>query len=106
LLTVHLAPVGLCWMVVFLLWLGFQASSLPMSNSTWPGPVSENYSISPAGSGRSPFQDNARHHIHNRQTGAMLDFGQKRTIGIAALVAEPGCDLILAAPDSARTFEL
>jgi hypothetical protein len=39
-------------------------------------------------------------------TGAMLDFGQKRTIGIAALVAEPGCDLILAAPDSARTFEL
>jgi len=36
----------------------------------------------------------------------MLDFGQKRTIGIAALVAEPGCDLILAAPDSAPTFEL
>src|SRR6516165_7700599 len=28
----------------------------------------------------------------------MLDFGQKRTIGIAALVAEPGCDLILAVP--------
>jgi hypothetical protein len=36
----------------------------------------------------------------------MLDFGQKRTIDIAALVAEPGCDLILAAPDSAPTFEL
>ena len=35
--------------------------------STWPGPVGENYSISPAGSGRSPFQDNARHHLHNRQ---------------------------------------
>jgi hypothetical protein len=26
-----------------------------------------NLSISPAGSGRSPFQDNARHHLHNRQ---------------------------------------
>src|SRR5260370_17541114 len=39
-------------------------------------------------------------------TGAMLDFGQKRTIGIAALFAEPGCDLILAAPDSPPTFNL
>ena len=39
-------------------------------------------------------------------TGAMLDFGQERTIEIAALAAEPGCDLILAAPDSAPTFEL
>jgi hypothetical protein len=25
--------------------------------------VQQHYSISPAGSGRSPFQDNARHHI-------------------------------------------
>src|SRR6516162_4630268 len=45
-------------------------------------------------------------------SGAMLDFGQKRTNGIAALVAEPGCDLILAVPvhppysDRAPTFEL
>jgi len=38
-----------------------------MSNSTWPGPVGGNCSISPAGSGRSPFQDNGRHHLHNRQ---------------------------------------
>jgi len=36
-------------------------------NSTWLGPVGENYTISPAGSGRSPFQDNARHHLHHRQ---------------------------------------
>src|SRR5947207_12430095 len=66
LLAVHLVPMVLCWMVgcsfVFLLWFGFHAN-LPMSNSTWPGPVG---SKSPAGSGRSPFQDNARHHLHNR----------------------------------------
>src|SRR5436853_18678 len=58
------------WMVgcsfVLLLWLGFHAN-LPVSNSTWLGPVGENYTISPAGSGRSPFQDNARRHLHNRQ---------------------------------------
>src|SRR5437667_12603698 len=51
---------------VLLLWLGFHAN-LPVSNSTWLGPVGENYTISPAGSGRSPFQDNARRHLHNRQ---------------------------------------
>src|SRR5438552_4798460 len=49
------------WMVgcsfVLLLWLEFHAN-LPVSNSTWLGPVGENYTISPAGSGRSPFQDN------------------------------------------------
>src|SRR5215467_16349714 len=70
LLAVHLVPMVLRWMIgcsfVFFLWLGFHAN-LPMSNSTWPGPVGENYSISPAGSGRSPSQDNARHHLHNRQ---------------------------------------
>ncbi len=69
LLAVHLVPMVLRWMVgcffVLLLWLGFH-TNLPMSNSTWPGPVSENYSISAAGSGRSPFQDNARHHLYNR----------------------------------------
>jgi hypothetical protein len=70
LLAVHLVPMVLRWMVgcsfVFLLWLGFHAD-LPMSNSTWLGPVGENCSISPAGSDRSPFQDNARRHLHNRQ---------------------------------------
>src|SRR5438445_11650421 len=58
LLAIHFVPMVLRWMVaclsVFLLWLGFHAN-LPMSNSTWPGPVGENYSISPAGSGRSPY---------------------------------------------------
>src|SRR2546430_5959760 len=70
LLAVHLVPMVLRWMIgcsfVFLLWFGFHAN-LPMSNSTWPGPVGENYSNSPAGSGRSPFQDNACHHLYNRQ---------------------------------------
>ena len=32
-----------------------------------PARLAKNYSISAAGSGRSPFQDNARHHLHNRQ---------------------------------------
>jgi hypothetical protein len=53
-------------LLAFLLGIRFHAN-LPMSNSTRPGPVGENYSISPAGSGRSPFQDSARHHLHNRQ---------------------------------------
>src|SRR5207253_3910222 len=70
LLAVHLVPMVLRWMVgcsfVLLLWLGFHAN-LPVLNSTWPGPVGENYTISSAGSGRSPLQDNARHHLHNRQ---------------------------------------
>jgi hypothetical protein len=43
-----------------------------MSNSTWPGPVSENYSISPAGSGLDPFQDNAATIVTIANTGAML----------------------------------
>src|SRR6266704_2963485 len=46
-------------LLVFPLLLGFHAN-LPMLNSTWPGPVGETYSISPAGSDRSPFQVNAR----------------------------------------------
>jgi hypothetical protein len=70
LLAVHLVPMVLCWMVgcsfVLLLWLGSHAN-LPVLNSTWLGPVGENHTISPAGSGRSPFQDNARRHLHNRQ---------------------------------------
>ena len=60
LLTVHLVPMMLRWMVgcsfVFLLWLGFHAN-VSLVRSTWLGPVGENYLISPAGSGRSPFQD-------------------------------------------------
>src|SRR5437016_14593313 len=39
---------------VLLLWLRFHAN-LPVLNSTWLGPVGGNYTISPAGSDRSPF---------------------------------------------------
>src|SRR2546429_2192776 len=57
------------WLVALLFFscgLAFMLTFLH-SNSTWPGPVGENYSNSPAGSGRSPFQDNACHHLYNRQ---------------------------------------
>jgi hypothetical protein len=69
LLAVHFVP-GLRRRMVgcflgFLLWLGFHAT-LSVLDSTRLGPVGENYSISAAGSGRSPLQDNARHHPHNR----------------------------------------
>ena len=50
----------------WLLWLGFHGN-LSVFNSTWLGPVDENCSISPSGSGHSPSQDNACHHPHNRQ---------------------------------------
>jgi hypothetical protein len=43
-------------------------------NSTWPGPVGETYSFSPAGSGLSPFQDNAATIFTIAHTGAMLQF--------------------------------
>jgi hypothetical protein len=79
LLAVHLSPMLLPWMVGcflgFLLWLGFHAN-LPTLNSTWPGPVGETYSVSPAGSGRSPFQDNAATIYTIANTGAMLSIGQ------------------------------
>src|SRR5437588_3141405 len=59
LLAVHLVPMVLRWMIgcsfVFLLWFGFHAN-LPVLNSTWLGPVGENYTNSPAGSGRSLFR--------------------------------------------------
>src|SRR5260370_28893950 len=62
LLAVHLLPVALRWaagcVLGFLLLLVFHANRSTL-NSTWLGPVSETYSISPAGSGPYPFQDNA-----------------------------------------------
>jgi hypothetical protein len=95
LLAVHLSPMALRWVVGcflgFLLWLGFHAN-LSTLNSTWPGPVGETYSVSPAGSGRSPFQDNAATIYTIANTGAMLRVGQKRSKEIVALAAEPGCD--------------
>jgi hypothetical protein len=70
LLAVYLVPMALCWaagcFLGFLLWLRFHAS-LPMLNSTWLGPVGETFTISPAASGLSPFQDKRHHHLHNRQ---------------------------------------
>jgi hypothetical protein len=94
LLAVHLVPMVLRWMVggsfVFLLWLGFHAN-LPVLNSTWLGPVGENYTISPAGSGRSPFQDKPAAIYTIARTGAMLSIGQERSRENAALAAEPGC---------------
>jgi hypothetical protein len=95
LLAVHLSPMALGWMagcfLGFLLWLGFHAH-LPGLNSTWPGPVGETYSFSPAGSGLSPFQDNAATIYTIANTGAMLSVGQKRSKEFVTLTAEPGCD--------------
>src|SRR6266550_1880927 len=60
-------------------------------NSTWLGPVSETYSISPAGSGPHPFQDNAATIYTIANTGAMLLFGQDCSIENTALAAGPRC---------------
>src|SRR5439155_287780 len=53
LLAVHLLPMPARCMVRsflgFLRWLGFHANLCTL-NSTWPGPVGETYTISPAGS--------------------------------------------------------
>lgn len=69
LLAVHLLPIVLCWaagcVLGFLLLLGFHANRSTL-NSTWLGPVSETYSISPAGSGPYPFSGQRRHHLYNR----------------------------------------
>jgi hypothetical protein len=70
LLAVHLVPMVLHCAVacsfVFLLWLVFMLAFHVKFNLARPG--WRNLSISSAGSGRSPFQDNARHHLHNRQS--------------------------------------
>src|SRR5262249_12205445 len=77
LLAVHLLPTGLRWAagcsLAFVRLLGFPAN-LPLLNSTWPGPVGETYSVSPAGSGLYPFQDNAATISTIANTGAMLIF--------------------------------
>jgi hypothetical protein len=46
--------------------------TLFMLDSTWLGPVSETYTISPAGSGLYPFQDNAATIVTIANTGATL----------------------------------
>jgi hypothetical protein len=75
LLAVHLLPMALLWaadcFLGFLVLLVFHANRSTL-NSTWLGPVSETYSISPAGSGPYPFQDNAATIYTIANTGAML----------------------------------
>ena len=75
LLAVHLLPIALRWaadcFLGFLVLLVFHANRSTL-NSTWLGPVSETYSISPAGSGPYPFQDNAATIYTIANTGAML----------------------------------
>ena len=70
LLAVHLLPMPARCMVRsflgFLRWLGFHANLCTL-NSTWPGPVGETYTISPAGSGLLSFSGQGRHHLYNRQ---------------------------------------
>src|SRR6516164_635449 len=91
--------------------LGFMLAFLH-SNSTWPGPVGEPTQTPQRGRAALLFRTTPATIYIIANSGAMLDFGQKRTNGIAALVAEPGCDLILAVPvhppysDSAPAFEL
>ena len=69
LLAVHLVPIALRWVagcvLGFLLLLGFHANRSTL-NSTWLGPVSETYSISPAGSGLL-LSGQRRRHLYNRQ---------------------------------------
>ena len=66
-----------------------------MLNSTGLGPVGETFTISPSGSGLSPFQDNAATIYTIANTGAMLNFGQERSRKNAALAVEPCCAPIL-----------
>ena len=103
--AIHLLPfVGCCLaacLLAFLLWPGFHAN-LPMLNSTWLGPVGETYTISPAGSGLYPFQDNAATIYTIANTGAMLVLGQERSRDNAALAVESRCDPIVLAATPTR----
>jgi hypothetical protein len=79
------------WLLFFfLLWLGCHAN-VSLVKSTWLGPVGENYTVSPAGSRRSPFPDKPATIFTIANTGAMLSIGQERSRENAALAAEPGC---------------
>src|SRR5215469_5089106 len=69
---------------------GFHAN-LPTLNSTGPRPGRRTFTVSPSGSGLSPFQDNAATISTIAKPGAMLNRGQKRAKENAALSAEPCC---------------
>jgi len=99
---------ALRWMVGcflgFLLWLWFHAN-LPRLNSTWPGPVGETYTISPAGSGLLSFSGQGRHHLYNRQyrSHALHRAGTlERKCGLAASQVVPQ---ILPAPSTPKTLK-
>ncbi len=58
-------------------------------------PGRRNFTISPAGSGPSPFQDNAAAIYTIANTGAMLLIGQERSTLNAALAVESRCEAIV-----------
>jgi hypothetical protein len=93
--AVHLVPVIWCWaaacFVVFFHSLGSHAN-LSTLNSTWPGPVGDPFTVSPSGSGRCSFQNNAATIHTSASTGAMLLYrAGTRQSRYAALAAEPRC---------------
>jgi len=58
-------------------------------------PGRRNFTISPAGSGLSPFQDKAATIYTIANTGAMLLVGQERSRENAALAVESRCEPIV-----------
>jgi hypothetical protein len=86
----HKTPWEACLLVVFYS-LGFHAS-LSTLNSTRLGPVGDPYTVSPSGSGRCSFQNNAATIYTIASTGAMLLYrAGTRQRRYAALAAEPRC---------------
>ena len=63
--------------LVLLAWLHAELST---SHSTWLGPVSEAYTLSPSGSALVLVQDDAATISIIANTGAMLDIGQERSM--------------------------
>src|SRR5215469_6106531 len=96
LLVVHFVPVIWCWTAasffVFRNSLGFHAN-LSAVNSTRLGPVGDPYTVSPSGSGRCSFQNNAAPPSTQSPVPEPCSFiGQKtRQSRNAALAAEPCC---------------
>jgi hypothetical protein len=95
LFAVHLVPVvwgwGAAFLLVFLNLFGFHVN-LSILNSTRLGPVGDPYTVSPSGSGRCSFQNNAATIYTIASTGAMLLYrAETRQSENAALAAEPCC---------------
>ena len=95
LLVVHFAPVIWCCVAACFLttlqFLGFHGN-LSAVNSTRLGPVGDPYTVSPSGSGRCSFQNNAATIYTIASTGAMLLYrAETRQRRNAASAAEPCC---------------